>query len=114
MRSGCLECRTTDAPLRKHAVRVSIDTTSHPPCSLLDKRQMTSCFIHLFPSWLALTLRWYPLDPMRGGVPGAEPECQDGMDKEDVGTAMGLYLLWQVLYYLKTEVADKVRFDRSM
>ena len=73
-------------------------------------RQMTSCFIHLFPSWLALTLRWYPLDPMRGGVPGAtEPECQDGIDKEDVGTAMALYLLWQVLYYIKTEVADKVR-----
>lgn len=70
---------------------------------------MTSCFIHLFPSWLALTLRWYPLDPMRGGVAGAEPECQDGIDMEDVGMTMGLYVLWQVLYYFKTEVADKVR-----
>lgn len=70
--------------------------------------QMTSCFIHLFPSWLALTLRWYPLDPMRGGTAGAEPECQDGMDMGDVGTAMAMYLAWQVLYFFKTEVADKV------
>ncbi len=71
--------------------------------------QMTSCFIHLFPSWFALTLRWYPLDPIIGGEVSAEPECPDGMDRGDIGTAFALYLLWQVLYYIKTEVADKVR-----
>lgn len=70
--------------------------------------QMTSCFIHLFPSWLAITMRWYPLDPMRGGTVGAEPECQAGIDMDDVVFSTGLYLLWQLLYYLKTEIVDKV------
>lgn len=69
---------------------------------------MTSCFIHLFPSWLAITLRWCPLDPLRGGEPGGEPECQEGINAEDMGMALFLYLLWQVLYYVKTEHADKV------
>ncbi|CAB1111367.1 unnamed protein product [Ectocarpus sp. CCAP 1310/34] len=76
-----------------------------------DVDKMTSCFIHLFPSWLALTLRWYPLDPMRGGTAGAEPECQDGIDMRDVGTAMAMYLAWQVLYFFKTEIADKPKLD---
>eukprot|EP00752_Nemacystus_decipiens_P006459 g5817.t1 len=76
-----------------------------------DVDKMTSCFVHLFPSWLSLTLRWYPVDPMLGGAPGAEPECQDGIDKEDLGLAMALYLLWQALYYVKTEVFDKPKLD---
>lgn len=46
---------------------------------------------------------------MRGGTPGAEPECQEGFNAGDVGMALALYLLWQVLYFIKTEVADKVR-----
>lgn len=76
-----------------------------------DVDKMTSCFIHLFPSWLALTLRWCPLDPMRGGTPGAEPECQEGFNAGDVGMATVVYLLWQVLYFIKTEVADKPKLD---
>lgn len=69
---------------------------------------MTSCFIHLFPSWLALTLRWCPLDPWRGGTPSAEPECSEGINLGDMGLALFLYLLWQLLYYIKTEYQDRV------
>lgn len=72
--------------------------------------QMTSCFIHLFPSWLALTLRWCPRDPWRGGTIGVEPECTEGIDGGDVAMAIGLYLLWQVLYYIKTEYSEKVLY----
>lgn len=50
---------------------------------------------------------------MRGGTPGAEPECQEGFNAGDVGMATVVYLLWQVLYFFKTEVADKVRTATS-
>lgn len=51
---------------------------------------------------------------MRGGTPGAEPECQEGFNAGDVGMATVVYLLWQVLYFIKTEVADKVRIATSL
>lgn len=70
---------------------------------------MTSCYIHLFPGWLSLTLRWCPLDTLRGGEEGAEPECTAGVDAGDVMTSIALYVVWQALYYLKTELYDKVR-----
>lgn len=77
----------------------------HDPCLCM---QMTSCFIHLFPSWLALTLRWCPRDPWRGGTVGAGLECAEGVNGGDVGMAIFVYLLWQVLYYIKTEHHEKV------
>ncbi|CAM9784705.1 unnamed protein product, partial [Sphacelaria rigidula] len=72
-----------------------------------DVDKMTSCYIHLFPGWLSLTLRWCPLDTLRGGEEGAEPECTAGVDAGDVMTSIALYVVWQALYYLKTELYDK-------
>lgn len=69
---------------------------------------MTSCFIHLFPSWLSLTLRWCPLDTLRGGDEGAVPECTAGMNMGDMATSIFLYLVWQLLYYIKTEHHERV------
>lgn len=74
---------------------------------------MTSCFIHLFPSWLALTLRWWPIDTLRGGDGTSEPECTSGINSTDVWVSICLYLVWQVLYYIKTEHHEKVSFQRA-
>lgn len=74
---------------------------------------MTSCFIHLFPGWLCLTLRWWPIDTLRGGDGTSEPECTSGINLADVLVSLCLYLVWQVLYYIKTEFHEKVRDVRD-
>ena len=38
------------------------------------------------------------------------PECSEGINFGDMGMALFLYVLWQLLYYIKTEYQDRVSF----
>jgi hypothetical protein len=68
-----------------------------------DFDKISSVYIHLLPGGLFYTLRWFM--PM-----GAD--CGP-IVLSDFLWAIGGYLLWQQLYFLKTEVVDKAILDSN-
>ncbi|KNC51283.1 uncharacterized protein AMSG_07288 [Thecamonas trahens ATCC 50062] len=87
----------------------------------LDK--VTSVFIHAFPAMLTFTLHWYPAVPE--GVSLATAATTQWAEYNTMAShfhapisfvgwfvmPMAIYLVWQVLYYYKTEVRDRSKFE---
>lgn len=63
-----------------------------------DFDRMTSIYIHILPGMLIFCVRWYGLSAENAAV---------DLSFIDYVVASVLYLLWQFLYYYKTEVVDK-------
>lgn len=72
-----------------------------------DYEKMTSVYLHLYPCLLTYALRWHDK-----GLPGYS-YAQQPMCWGDLWAACGGYLLWQVLYYVKTEVFDREKLDSN-
>jgi hypothetical protein len=86
-----------------------------------DLDKLTSVFIHMFPPLVTFCLRWFP-DP---DAPTTKALCLTSNSTDDVHSAcsisifntfvasMILYVIWQVLYLLKTEVIDKKMIEKD-
>jgi len=74
-------------------------------CSLVfhDNEKMTSVYIHILPSMLFYTIRWS----------SKWPSSTESFRSTDMFAAMFGYLLWQTLYFMKTEYFDKDKLDRN-
>ena len=73
----------------------------------LDTEKITSVYIHILPAMLYYCLRWY--DPEHG-----RDERQPlTLNLSDYLLASALYLLWQTMYFVKTEVVDRQKLDRD-
>jgi hypothetical protein len=73
----------------------------------LDK--VTSVYIHFFPSLLMFCWRWFPAE-------GAayHPPLSDAIGmKACLVWPVLTYILWQLLYFVKTEVVDKDKIDND-
>ena len=68
-----------------------------------DHEKVTSVLIHILPLMLCYTMRWH-------GKRSVDVEDKY-LRVEDFSLAAGGYLLWQIMYYLKTEVQDKHKLD---
>jgi len=80
-----------------------------------DHEKVSTVWIHVLPSWLVYATRWQQTSSIGGGVAAARGHIQDrllGLDQcdafsaGDFATSLAFYLLWQVLYFAKTEVLD--------
>ena len=74
-------------------------------CSLVfhDTEKVTSVYIHMLPTMLPHCERWYHNTHMRS----------QHLTIYDYMYAMGLYLLWQALYFVKTEILDTYKLDQD-
>jgi hypothetical protein len=72
-------------------------------CSIVfhDFDKLTSIYIHILPSMLMYAMRWHTL--------GSEM-IEDLTFSDYVRAAIG-YIIWQITYYVKTEVLDKDHLD---
>ena len=70
-----------------------------------DYEKMTSVFIHILPCLLTYSLHWHA-----SGDPSYE-YCQETMTYRDFLNGCIGYVVWQCLYYAKTEVIDKDKLD---
>ena len=70
-----------------------------------DYEKMTSVYLHLYPCLLTYALRW----PERTSSEYAF--TQQPLNWGDFGAACVGYIVWQTLYYVKTEVIDKEKLD---
>jgi len=72
-----------------------------------DLDKLTSVFIHIFPPLVTFCLRWYPTryDILE--------DCSDcGMSAINAfGYSLVFYTIWQILYFVKTEIADKKKIE---
>jgi Protein of unknown function (DUF2838) len=65
-----------------------------------DMEKTSSVYIHFFPSLLTLSTRWH-------AQPRA-PVCGSGaVDAATFGMALLIYIVWQALYFVKTEIMDR-------
>lgn len=71
---------------------------------LHDMEKTSSVYIHAFPSLLSLATTWHSASPVYG--------CPS-IDRMDVGWSLGIYCIWQVIYYIKTEVVDREILEKS-
>eukprot|EP01039_Chlorochromonas_danica_P011335 gene11335-12651_t len=78
-----------------------------------DYDKIVSVYIHILPCLLYYTLRWHlHCQADGGGSVGIIPQCPS-LEVIDYVYATALYLLWQVLYILKTEVWDRRKLDQN-
>ena len=68
-----------------------------------DFDRMVSIYIHIMPAALSLVLRWHIIPP----------DTIQALSIFDYITAAGGYIVWQTLYYLKTEVWDRDILDNN-
>lgn len=79
-------------------------------CSLVfhDLEKVSSVFIHIMPPLLSFCQRWYP--HLTGAPP--PPYLDTGITfAHFMALPLGFYLLWQLLYYYKTEVMDAPKLE---
>lgn len=69
-----------------------------------DFDRMTSIYIHILPAMLSVCVRWYGI---------SEENASISLSGTDYFNASVMYLLWQSLYYYKTEVRDKAYLDAN-
>ncbi|CAK4073476.1 unnamed protein product [Aphanomyces euteiches] len=80
-----------------------------------DVDRMSGVFIHLMPCLLYYSIQWFgcasPLSIFSGssGQPASGPV--DSLELADFGYATIGYLIWQTLYFAKTEVVDREKLD---
>jgi len=67
-----------------------------------DLDKLTSVFIHLFPALVTFCLRWYSHDTKEICT---NENCQMSLEKT-ILVSLGFYIVWQILYLIKTEVLD--------
>ena len=67
-----------------------------------DYDKITSVYIHMLPPALCYAELWY------GSMQGCSP-----LEPMDFVWAVAGYLVWQVLYFMKTEVVDKRKLDEN-
>lgn len=68
--------------------------------------KITSVYIHAFPLLLTFCIRWFP-----DGTNLDAEALNQGYSVYVMLLSVGLYLLWQVLYFLKTEMKDRAILD---
>lgn len=88
-----------------------------------DLDRITTVYIHILPALLLYTLRWHlmrdTLVPalLRGSGEDMGPfstflhDYYKPLDWADIALALFLYLMWQIVYILKTEVIDREKLD---
>jgi hypothetical protein len=94
----------TNGPLAVGAVMWRNSLVFHD----LDK--LTSVFIHLFPPLVTFCIRWYPPTAHLEAVCGGAEVCNMSFFNAFV-LSMSLYVVWQFLYLLQTEVIDKKKLE---
>ena len=74
-------------------------------CSLVfhDIEKVTSVYIHILPTMLFYCERWHHNTHMR----------TESLSSFDYLCAVGFYLTWQLLYFIKTEVIDTLKLDQD-
>jgi len=87
-----------------------------------DQEKVVTVWVHVLPGWLAYAARWQDTslssDAGGGGGGGAHfkgrlaalGRCEP-FGAGDYGRSLGLYAAWQLLYFIKTEVCARVRFE---
>ena len=68
-----------------------------------DIEKTSSVYIHLFPGLLTYSTRWHNYD----AAVAAKCEAAGGIDVKAFGLALAVYIVWQAVYFVKTEVVDK-------
>jgi hypothetical protein len=90
-------------------------------CSLVfhDYDKITSVFIHILPSILYYCGLWYGNEAVHVGNQQAQvtslcisPMYLSPIHLSDYLYASLLYIFWQVIYYIKTEIMDRDKLDR--
>jgi hypothetical protein len=95
--NACFICSVGPLPMAILVWRISLVFHEY------DK--VTSILIHILPLMLCYTMRWHGSD---------SSVFKQSLEFRDYLTAAGMYLLWQVLYFWKTEVKDKEKLDRDL
>ncbi|KAJ3438151.1 hypothetical protein M0813_23962 [Anaeramoeba flamelloides] len=72
----------------------------------LDK--ITSLFLHIFPSLVTFILRW----KMHGNAICFPQDCNVSL-WQSIGFSFVLYLIWQILYFIKTEIVNESKRDKE-
>ncbi|KAJ3445335.1 hypothetical protein M0812_11207 [Anaeramoeba flamelloides] len=72
----------------------------------LDK--ITSLYIHLFPAMVTYVLRWNIL----GNSMCLMPDCRVSF-AQTIGFSMVLYFIWQLFYFIKTEIINESRRNKN-
>ncbi|GAB5035284.1 Hypothetical protein NocV09_02500410 [Nannochloropsis oceanica] len=72
-----------------------------------DLEKITSLYIHIYPGLLLYALRWYPSSTSAA----ATLEACGPMCVNDLLPAAVVYLVWQLMYYIKIEIVDRARLD---
>lgn len=65
-----------------------------------DMEKTSSVYIHLFPALLSLSTRWF-------ATPAHVVDSCGSISAPDFGVALLVYIGWQALYFVKTEIVDK-------
>ena len=84
-----------------------------------DYDKITSVYIHFLPCVLYYTGRWYGHDSVSSlhsanescKAPGAVATSYDKLAYSDFLVAALGYLFWQICYFAKTEIMDKIKLD---
>jgi len=71
-----------------------------------DMDKVTSTYIHVFPMWLLYSQRWFWEE-----FACTTCNASQSLGFNDLLIATGGYCGWQLLYYLKTEILDKKKFE---
>jgi hypothetical protein len=71
-----------------------------------DYDKIVSVYIHILPCMLYYTIRWH-------NTLKASDHSLDGLYVQDYVLAILLYLFWQIIYILKTEILDKEKFNAN-
>jgi len=91
------------------------------PCAILvwnnslvfhDYDKMTSVYIHMLPAILNYTLKYFDRDSLRTGLDVCDSiNYNTALTTYDIIYAAIGYMLWQSLYFVKTEIVDKKTLD---
>eukprot|EP00698_Gefionella_okellyi_P002272 TRINITY_DN1207_c0_g1_i2.p1 TRINITY_DN1207_c0_g1~~TRINITY_DN1207_c0_g1_i2.p1 ORF type:complete len:354 (+),score=70.39 TRINITY_DN1207_c0_g1_i2:34-1062(+) len=74
-----------------------------------DLDKITSVFIHTMPGVVAFSMRWWPQSNI---VVCANADCSMSLREVLLGPTL-VYLIWQLMYYLKTAVIDKQKLAKD-
>ncbi|KAJ6226583.1 hypothetical protein M0813_10801 [Anaeramoeba flamelloides] len=70
--------------------------------------KITSLFIHLFPAMVTYVLRWIII----GDDICLRPDCKVSF-AQTIGFSMVLYFIWQLFYFIKTEIINESRKNKD-
>lgn len=70
--------------------------------------KVTSVLVHILPAMLCYTMRWH------GNYLRSSRDFKPHLEWQDFICAACMYLIWQGLYFFKTEIKDKSKLDKDL